>query len=52
MPHLPTDIDELKRRISEEAASVRAEMILGVWQEMEYRIDVRRVTKGAHINTL
>jgi hypothetical protein len=49
---LPRDIDELKRRISEAATSVTAEMLERVWQEMEYRIDVFRVTKGAHIESL
>ena len=27
-------------------------MLTGVWQELEYRIDVRRVTRGAHIEHL
>jgi hypothetical protein len=52
VPPLPRDIDELKRRISEAAASVTADMLERVWQEMEYRIDVCRVTKGAHIESL
>jgi hypothetical protein len=30
------------------AAMIRA-MLTRVWQELEYRIDVCRVTRGAHI---
>jgi len=46
MPPLPRDVDELKRRILEAAASVTAEMFGRVWQDMEYKIDVCHVTKG------
>jgi hypothetical protein len=35
VPPLPRDIDELKRRISEAAAYVTADMLERVWQEME-----------------
>jgi hypothetical protein len=52
VPPVPRDIDELKRRISEAAASVTADMLERVCQEMEYRIDVCRVAKGAHIESL
>jgi hypothetical protein len=52
VPPLPRDIDELKRRISEADASVTADMFEWVWQEMEYRIDICRMTKGAHIEAL
>ena len=30
----------------------KANMLTRVWQELEYRIDVRRVTRGAHIEHL
>ena len=30
----------------------RVNMLKGVWQELEYRIDVCRVTCGAHIEHL
>jgi len=30
----------------------KAPMLTGVWQELEYRIDVCRVTRGAHIEHL
>ena len=30
----------------------RINMLTGVWQQLEYRIDVCRVTRGAHIEHL
>jgi hypothetical protein len=48
VPPVPRGIDELKRCISEAAASVTADILERVWQEMEYRIDVCRVTKSTH----
>jgi hypothetical protein len=32
--------------------SIDAPMLTRVWQEIEYRIDVSRVTRGAHIEHL
>jgi len=32
--------------------NIDAPMLTRVWQELEYRIDVRRVTRGAHIEHL
>jgi hypothetical protein len=52
VPPLPRDIYKLKRCISEAAASVTADMLEQVWQEVEYRIDVCHVTKEAHIEAL
>jgi hypothetical protein len=49
---LPRDIDELKQCISEAAASITADMLERVWHEMEYRIDVCRVIKGANIESV
>jgi hypothetical protein len=31
---------------------IDAPMLMRVWQELEYRIDVGRVTRGAHIQHL
>jgi hypothetical protein len=31
---------------------IDAPMLTRVWQELEYRIDVSRVTRGAHIEQL
>jgi hypothetical protein len=40
----------LKQPIREAAASVTADVLGWVWKEMEYRLDVCRITNGAHIN--
>jgi hypothetical protein len=42
----------LKARITATVKNVDAPMLTHVWQELEYRIDVCRVTRGAHIENL
>jgi hypothetical protein len=42
------NIQHLKQRIREAAASVTPDVLGRVWQEMEYRLDVCRATNGAH----
>lgn len=44
-----TEIDDLKRRIMDSITTVHADMLLRTWQELEYRLDIVRATKGAHI---
>ena len=46
-PSLPTNLEELKQRIT--TALQTAIMLLCVWEELDYRIDVCRVSGGAHI---
>jgi hypothetical protein len=43
-----------RRKIKKGAAvkDIDAPMLTRVWQELEYRIDVCRVTRGAHIENL
>jgi len=48
VPTLPCDLADLKARIIAAAKNVDALMLTHVWQELEYRIDVCRVTRGAH----
>ena len=43
------DITYLKQRISNAIATIDAAMLQQTWQEIEYCLDVLRVTKGAHI---
>jgi hypothetical protein len=43
------DIQLLKQRLREAAASVNPDVLARVWQEMEYGLDVCRATSGAHI---
>jgi hypothetical protein len=44
---LPATVDELQERIT--AAVITPDMLQRVWSELDYRIDVYRVTKGKHI---
>ena len=49
---IPRDVDELKARITENVATIDNAMLGRVWQELACRIDVCRVTNGAHIKHL
>ena len=49
VPPLPRDLADLKARINAVVKNIDAPMLTHVWQELEYRIDVCRVTRGAHI---
>jgi len=42
----------LKARIIAVVKNIDEPMLTRVWQELEYRIDVCRVTRGAHIEHL
>jgi hypothetical protein len=52
VPTLPRDLPALKARIIAAVKNVDAPMLTRVWQELECRIDVCRVTRGAHIEHL
>ena len=43
------DLADLTPRIIAAVKNIDAPMLTRVWQELEYRIDVCRVTRGAHI---
>jgi hypothetical protein len=43
------NITELKHRIEETLASITQDMLLNVWNELIYRLDVLRATNGAHV---
>ena len=45
-PPLPVSLNELKQRITTAVASVDEEMLRSVWTELDYRIDICRVTKA------
>jgi len=49
---LPRDLADLKAQIIAAVKNIDAPMLTRVWQELEYRIDVCRVTRGAHIEHL
>ena len=52
VPPLLKYIIELKQCILEAIAFVTADILEWVWQEIDYRIDVCCVTKGAHMESL
>jgi hypothetical protein len=52
VPSLLGDLPELRLIIMDAVASIDVHMLERVWQELDYRIDVLRVTKGGHIEHL
>jgi hypothetical protein len=38
--------------IVEAVAAIDRQMLQGVWQELDYRNDISRVTKGGHMDYL
>ena len=52
VPPLPVSLNELKQCITTAVASVDKDMLRYVWTELDYRIDICRVTKGSHIEHL
>ena len=52
VPPLLVSLNELKQRITGTVASVDEDMLTSVWIELDYRIDICRVTKGSYIEYL
>jgi hypothetical protein len=52
VPPLPRDLAVLLARIIAAVKNIDAPMLTRVWQELEYRIDVCLLTRGAHIERL
>jgi hypothetical protein len=52
VPPLPTSIHEIRDRITYALQAITADMLHWVWDEFDYRVDVCRVTQGAHIEGL
>ena len=50
--HLPANVNELKQRISIALETVTQDMLHCAREELDYRLDVNRVTGGAHIEHL
>jgi hypothetical protein len=46
---MPCDLPQLRRRIVEVVAAIDRQMLQRVWQEIYYKTDICRVTKGGHI---
>ena len=43
------DITNLKARITDAFATITEGMLENTWREIDYRLDVLRATKGAHV---
>jgi len=52
VPPLPTIILEMKVRIRTAIETITADILQTVWNELDYRVGVCRITKGAHIEHL
>jgi len=52
VPPLPASILDLKVRIRTAIVAITADMLHTVWNELDYRVDVCRIAKGAHIEHL
>ena len=52
VPPLPASIPELKVRIRTAIETITADMLQTVWNELDYRVLVCRITKSAHIEHL
>jgi hypothetical protein len=52
VPPLPTAIQELCDQITHALQAITVDMLNQVWYELDYRVDVCRVTQGAHIEGL
>ena len=48
----PMSIPDLKNRITTVVETITPDMLIRVWQELDYRLHVCRVTKGAYIEHL
>ncbi|PNF40965.1 hypothetical protein B7P43_G08819 [Cryptotermes secundus] len=49
VPPLPTNLDDLKHRITTAINSVHRDMLIRAWEDFSYRIDVARAAGGGHI---
>jgi len=49
VPPLPMSLKELRDQIAHAVQTITAGMLYRVWDEFVYRVDVCRVTQGAHI---
>jgi hypothetical protein len=52
VPPLPVSLKELRDQITHALQTITADMLHRVWDEFDYRVEVCRVTQGAHIEGL
>ena len=43
------DVTNLKARITDAFVTITEDMLENTWREIDYRLDVLRETKGAHV---
>jgi hypothetical protein len=46
--HIVANLRDLRNRITADTALVNRDMLTRVWDEMDYRIDVCRISKGGY----
>ena len=49
---LPASFQEMNVRFRTATETTTTDMLQTVWNELDYRVDVCRITKGAHIEHL
>ena len=49
---MPLDLAELRQTIEHAVAGIDHQMLVRVWQELDYRIDVCRIPNGGHMEHL
>jgi hypothetical protein len=52
VPPLPRSLPELRQRITTAIPSITRDTLHKVWDELDYRLDICRVIRGAHIESL
>jgi hypothetical protein len=52
VPPLPRSLIKLRERIAAAVMTIDRMMLQNVWNELNYRLDMCRVTQGAHIEHL
>ena len=52
VPPQPVRLPDLKNRITAAVETITPDLLKRVWQELDYRLDVFCVTKGAYIEHL
>ena len=52
VPPLPASLEDLRTRITETVATIDADVSRRIWDEITYRWDICRLTRGNHIEHL
>jgi len=52
IPPLPASLEELRGQITEVAATINADMIHRIWDELACRWDIGRLARGNHTEHL